>query len=163
LNFYREKEFKLHKNSNISEEKRRNTEIKNNNDVLRILVVDDEKLVRRSHIKIISKYLEKNNILFIIDEYEDGIECLYKIYKGINDELKYNVIITDETMNFLKGSFMSKILKKLITDKVIDDIKIIMVTSYEPENFIDLQGTILEKIFTKPLSINNLDKIFSLN
>jgi len=163
LNFYRDEEFKLHKNSNISEEEPGNPEINNNTDVLRILVIDDEKLVRRSHIKIISKYMEKNNISFIIEECEDGIECLYKIYKGINDELKYNVIITDETMNFLKGSFMSKILKKLITDKVIDDIKIIMVTSYEAENFVDLQGTILEKIFTKPLSINNLEKIFSLN
>jgi len=152
------------KNTNISEDESRVLNFNNNNEnVMRIIVVDDEKLVRRSQIKIITKFLERKKILYEIEECEDGIECLYKIYTGLNEGLKYDVIITDETMNFLKGSFMSKILKKLITDNVIYDIKIFMVTSYEADNYADLQGTILEDIFTKPLSFNKIDKIFNLN
>jgi len=130
--------------------------------VLRILVVDDEKLIRQSQINIIKKFLGKKNTLFEIEECQDGIECLFKIYVGIVDGIKYDLIITDETMNFMNGSFMAKILKKLITDNIIHEIKIFMVTSYDPENYADLQGTILEKIYTKPISMNIVEDIFGL-
>jgi len=160
--YYDNREEELHsslKYSFSSNFESRKIEIENN--ILRILVVDDEKLVRRSHINIITKYLEKNKIFFEIEECEDGIDCLYKAYIGINQGFKYDLIITDETMNFMKGSFMAKIFKKLTSENVLYDIKIFMVTSYESDYFSHLQGAIFEDIFTKPLSINNIDKIFN--
>jgi len=153
--------FKCNESAMISEDEMLNLEIKNS-EVVRIIVVDDEKLVRRSQINIISKFMQKKNIIFEIEECEDGIECLYKIYIGVINGVKYDIIITDETMKFMKGSFMAKILKKLITDNVIYDIKIFMVTSYDTNNYADLQGNILEKVFTKPLSMNMIEKIFNL-
>lgn len=65
-------------------------------------------------------------------------------------------------MNFMKGSFMAKILKKLIAENMIYDIKIFMVTSYEAENYADLRGSAFEKIFTKPISLHVVENIFSL-
>ncbi len=104
-------------------------------DVLKILIVEDEILIRQSQINIIRKFLKRKNILFEITECQDGIECIYKIYEGINNCIKYDLIITDETMNFMKGSFMAKTLKKLIEENVLYDIKIYMVTSYDAENY----------------------------
>jgi len=102
--------------------------------VLRILIVDDESLIRQSQINLIKKYVVKKNISIEIEECEDGIECLYKIYKGLQKGIKYDLIITDETMNFLKGSFLAKIIKKLISENVIYNIKIIIMTSYGAKN-----------------------------
>jgi len=130
-------------------------------DVMRILIVDDEQLIRQSQINLIKKYSEKNNILIEIEECEDGIECLYKIFKGLQKGIKYNLIITDETMNFLKGSFMAKILKKLISEDVIYKIKIIMVTSYATENYAHMNGNFVERVFSKPLSFNIIENIFN--
>jgi len=148
-------------NSNIQETESRISDNHKNNNILRILVVDDEKLIRRSQIKLISKYLEKNKILYEIEDCEDGIECLYKVYTNNNRGNNYDIIITDETMNFMKGTLMAKILKILMTDNVIDPLKIFMVTSYEAENYSELQGDLLEDVFTKPLSMNNIKKIFN--
>jgi len=64
-------------------------------------------------------------------------------------------------MNFMKGSFMAKIFKKLTSENVFYDIKIFMVTSYESDYFSNHQGAIFEDIITKPMSINNIDKIFN--
>jgi len=159
----KEKETISVKNSKIADGVSRKSSNNNLKNILRILVVDDEKLVRRSQIKLITKYLERNKSLFEIEECEDGIECLYKIYTRMNQGIKYDIIITDETMNFMKGSFMAKILKKLISENLIDDIKIFMVTSYESENYADLIGIILEGVFTKPMSFNNIKKIFKFS
>ena len=65
-------------------------------------------------------------------------------------------------MNFMKGSYMAKILKKLIAQCNIYDIKIFMVTSYDAENYAHLRGRVLEEIYTKPISMYIVENIFSL-
>jgi len=134
-----------------------------NKNVFRILIVDDEELIRKSQINLINKYSIKKNILVEIEECEDGIECLFKIYKGLQIEKKYNLIITDETMNYIKGSFRAKILKKLIAENVVYNIRIVMVTSYGVENYSHLQDTILEKVYSKPIRINTIENILNFS
>ncbi len=146
-----------YKKTNYNEEK--NEPDKN---VFRILIVFDEKLIRQYLLNILRKYLKNKNVIFDIIECKDGIECLYKIYEGIGNEIKYNLIITDEKMNFMKGSFMAKILKKLIIDKVIYNIKIFMIKNYDNENLSILEGIIIEKIYAKPISIDIIESIFNL-
>lgn len=130
------------------------------NKILRILVVDDEKLIRQSSLNILRKYLNKMKIEYEIEECCDGIECIYKIYQGYSKGILYDFIITDETMNFFNGSYMARIIKNLIKENIIDDIKIFMVTSYEWEIIYKKNSDILEKVYTKPLSINILENIF---
>jgi len=131
-------------------------------EIMNISIVDDEKLTRQSQIYLIKKFLKSKHISCNIIECRDGIECLYKIYQGIEYGIKYDLIVTDETMNFMKGSYMAQIIKKLISANVIYDIKIFMVTSYKFENYADKLGIVFEKVYTKPISIHIVENIFSL-
>lgn len=128
---------------------------------IRILLVDDERLIRQSGKNVINKYFKKKGISFELEECADGVECLFKIYDGIKNGIKYDLIITDETMNFMKGSTTAKILKELMKDNIMYYLKIIMVTSYEISSISPHVKENLHKIFTKPLSTNTLDLIFA--
>jgi CheY-like chemotaxis protein len=128
---------------------------------IRILLVDDEKLIRQSGKNVIKKYFNKKEINYEIEECSDGIECLYKIYEGIKNGIKYDIIITDETMNFMKGSSTAEILRNLMEDNIMYFLKIVMVTSYEISTISHKIKKNLDKIFTKPLSTNTLDLIFN--
>ena len=133
----------------------------NDDNILRIIVVDDEKLIRKSEINIINRYFKNKNVLYEIEECDDGIECIYLIYKGILAGKKYDIILTDETMNFIKGSFMAGILKTLITDNVIYDLKIYLITSFEEENVYNFNSEYFEKVFSKPISKDIFDIIYN--
>lgn len=156
------KNLKSQSSSKIISEKELNFKnIKKDKKIIRIIIVEDEKFIRQSQINILKKILERKNILFEIEECEDGIECLYIIYKGIEYGIKYDFIITDETMNFLKGTFMAKILKKLINDNVVYDLKIFMITNHEEEIYRNLEGDIIEKVYAKPITINIVENMLS--
>lgn len=130
--------------------------------IFRILVVDDEKLIRQSEINIIKKFFVRKKLEFKVEECSDGIECIYKIYQSLNKGIKYDLILTDETMNFLKGSTMAKIIKSLVKENVIKDIKIFMITSYESDNIYLKFSEALERVFTKPLTLNIFETIINL-
>jgi len=134
--------------------------LKSNGEVYRILVVDDERLIRESQINVIKKFFLAKNISFEIEESSDGVECLYKIYKGILIGKKYNVIFTDETMNFLKGSSMAKIIRTLIEDSILYDIKIVLITSYETNVMSQSTKELFENIFSKPLTKSTIETFF---
>jgi len=128
---------------------------------IRILLVDDERLIRQSGNNVINKYFKKKGINYEIEECADGVECLFKIYEGIKNGIKYDMIITDETMNFMKGSTTAEILRNLMNDNKMYFLKIVMVTSYEISTISPSVKKNLDKIFTKPLSINTLELIFT--
>jgi len=128
---------------------------------LRILVVDDEDLIRRSHVNIIKKYCKKEKLNVIIEEACDGADCLYKLYLGFLKGIKYDLILTDETMNFMNGGFTAKIIKSLIEGNILQDIKIILITSYEI-NIIEKSKSCegIDHVYNKPLNDNTLENIF---
>jgi CheY-like chemotaxis protein len=129
---------------------------------LRILVVDDEDLIRRSHINIIKKYCKKEKVDMVIEEACDGADCLHKIYMGFLKGIKYDLILTDETMNFMNGGFTAKIIKSLIKKNILKDMKIIMITSYEINIIENSKSCVgIDHVFNKPLNTNILENIFS--
>lgn len=130
--------------------------------IFRILVVDDEKLIRQSEINVLKKYFKINKIKYEIEECVDGVECLYKLYMGIVTGKKYRMILTDETMNFMKGSTMANIIRNLINDNLLYEINIYMITSYEISSIPQKTKEDIDKIFTKPLSLSTLETIFML-
>ena len=127
---------------------------------LKILLVDDERLIRQSEKNIMEKYFKEKGISCKIEECSDGIECLYKIFQGLKYGIKYDLIITDETMNFMKGSTTAEILRQLMKENILYELKIIMVTSYEISNIALNVKMNLDNVITKPLSKNKLDLIF---
>lgn len=127
---------------------------------LKILVVDDEKLIRQSAMKIISKYLDENSINYQIEECSDGIEALYKIYLGLKSGFRYDIIFTDETMNFMNGSKMASILRDFIKSNIVYQLKLVMVTSYEVHKIDPNIVAKFDLVFTKPLSKTYLENVF---
>jgi len=126
---------------------------------IRILVVDDEKLIRQSNINLIRKFFKNKNIDFQVFECEDGFDCLSYIYQGKLVGIDFDFIITDQTMNYITGTLLSEIVGLLIEHKIIKEIKIFLVTSYSA-NLFDKQKNIINKVFSKPFRMEHLDFIF---
>jgi len=131
---------------------------------LKFLIVDDEALIRKSEINIIMKYFKKKDINIELTECSDGVECLYKLYDGLLNGIRYDMIFTDETMNFIRGTAMARIVKSLIKENILYDLKIFMITSYDKSILTDRNGNIQNDIdffSSKPLSLHSLEKLFS--
>ena len=125
------------------------------------LVVEDEQVLRNCNINIITKYFNERGIDVYIDENNDGIECIYKIYKGFTKEKKYQFIVTDEQMNTMNGNMMAKIIRDLVDEKRFYPIKIY---SSSGNNFVDDNfKNNYEGVFNKPLTIENVACIFNDN
>jgi CheY-like chemotaxis protein len=125
------------------------------------LVVEDEQVLRNCNINIITKYFNERGIDVSIEESNDGIECIYKIYKGFIKEIKYQFIVTDEQMNTMNGNMMTNIIRALIEEKRFYPIKIYSSSgnNYIDDNF----KKNYEGVFSKPLTIENVADIFKDN
>ena len=125
------------------------------------MVVEDEQVLRNCNINLITKYFNERGIDVYIDENNDGIECIYKIYKGFTKEKKYQFIVTDEQMNTMNGNMMTKIIRDLVDEKRFYPIKIY---SSSGNNFVDDNfKNNYEGVFNKPLTIENVACIFNDN
>src|SRR5690606_32989388 len=92
--------------SYLSPEKMKNQyhyeeEEKLDNKVIRILLVEDEKILRKASKTVVESYLKNNNIKYEITECVDGAECIYSMYKAYGEGVQYDVILTDLNMNFI--------------------------------------------------------------
>lgn len=139
-----------------------NNENQNENDkFIRILLVEDEKLIRTAQINSINKFSKNKNITCEIVVCEDGIECLNQIYKGIQQEIKYDIILTDETINFMRGSLLIEIITQLIKENIVYSLQIFMITNYESSSIKQKHGNLVDQVFTKPLTTDNIRTIFN--
>jgi len=128
----------------------------------KFLIVDDEILIRKSQMNVIEKYFRKKKMNVELTECSDGVECLFKLYEGILNGIKYDMIFTDETMNFIRGTAMARIVKSLIGENILYDIKIFMITSYDESILSSENGNYNIDFFcSKPLSNFSLEKVFS--
>lgn len=127
---------------------------------VRVLIVEDEKLIRNAEFNAIKKFFIRNNANYEIVKCEDGVECLSEIYKGIQNGIRFDYILTDETMNLMRGSLLIKTIESLIHENVLYPIKISMVTSYESSTIINNYGSLVQNIYTKPLTHDHIINIF---
>ena len=125
------------------------------------LVVEDEQVLRNCNVNLITKFFHKRGINVFIDECNDGIECIYKIYKGFVKEIKYKFIVTDEQMNIMNGNMMTNVIRSLIDEKRFYPIKIY---SSSGNNLVDENfKKNYERLFSKPLTVDNVIDIFKDN
>lgn len=120
-----------------------------------IMVVDDEHLIRISTGKIISQFFQMNGKTTKIIEACDGLEGLYKYYEILKLNQKIDFIFSDETMNFMSGSFMINILRNALK---LNETKYYIVTSYE--NFKASKD--IDGLIKKPISTNSLKETISI-
>ena len=123
------------------------------------LVVEDEQVLRNANVNAITKYFKDKGVDISIDENTDGIECIYKIYKGFSKNKKYQFIVTDEIMGVMNGTWMTDIIRKLIDTQKFYPIKI-----YYSSGNILVDEDITDKyegIFPKPLTQEYIAQIYN--
>lgn len=106
----------------------------NNNSLYKILVIEDNKLLRNSIDKKVKKALSNLKIDCNVLSGEDGIDCLKHILDDQNEGNKIKLIISDENMEYMNGSEAVKIIKELVVKSKLKILpQFICITAFEDE------------------------------
>jgi hypothetical protein len=121
---------------------------------LNVLLIDDEQSIRAFSKNSLKKISESENIKFNIEEADDGISGLTMIlYKFLRDQETYDLVIADDTMNFLDGSQLFKLLgllidreffKRKLPENIVNKFLICSSDSDNVKNKIDLERENIE-------------------
>ena len=124
---------------------------KSDQNIIRILVIDDYLFIRKNLKSLIEDVTKTLNINVEIELGEDGVDLLYKIIKSQSDGNLYNLVFIDENMNYMNGSNAISIIRSLESDHKIKKVNIISVTAFEDE---DTKNKIMkagsDQILSKP-------------
>jgi signal transduction histidine kinase/CheY-like chemotaxis protein len=126
-----------------------------------IIIVDDEAITRQSMARLITQAARDLKAVVNIIQADDGIECLYIVYKSIRLGVKITLIFSDQNMHFLSGSESAEEIHK-ITRKAHINIPFYLVTAYEDRNMLNRFRTdYVTEVKTKPLNKNQMKLILS--
>lgn len=118
----------------------------------RILIVDDDSIIRKSLIKYVNKYSEDMNMSVDIKEADNSVSCLNLIYNYFTQNKFFDIIIIDEIMPLVKGSLIIELLKNLYNE---ENFKKPYIMSYTILDNPNMKEAILAKgadcIVTKPI------------
>ena len=123
------------------------------------MICDDEKEVRSALRRLLSS-LPKYSFDYSIMTQEtfNGIECLYKIYKDFRNGIKYDLLLIDENMPYLKGSTVAYVLKEMKNEGQINNIKIVSISGDTyPGTVKYILSKGVEEIIFKPVNRNSLE------
>ena len=131
----------------------------------KIAIVDDSANHRTNLENLIKRYFKKKNKICSICHYEDGAELLGELFREIKMNDGHSItkfIFCDENMMFINGSQCFNILRQCEI-KSTCDIKIPFVLCSADANSLrtPMKSIGLEFVYDKPLSIGDLDYIFS--
>jgi CheY-like chemotaxis protein len=97
----------------------------------RILIIDDESLVRSGLRRYFLKIGKIDKIEIYCDEAEDCFVAMDMIYKNNLKNIHYDLVIIDECMPHMRGSTMIKIMKTLNEEGNLYKIPFISHTAYD--------------------------------
>ena len=128
---------------------------------LKIVVVDDQKIVRKNTVNVIKNVLLILKIYDIeIIELSDGIELLNVIIKDKNYQIIY--IFTDENMEFLNGSETVRIIRKMEANNKIQNYPIASITAFEDtQTRQNIRNSGVNSILTKPCNKSDITNLLS--
>jgi PleD family two-component response regulator len=121
----------------------------------KILIIDDDNIIRSSMHCMIKKISKKINIDFDIIEGSDGADLI----DLVNDDLDCNIkiIFTDENMPLCEGS---DAIKKIINIIEINQIRIISITSICDTNLINkILKCGVNEVISKPAHIKTIERL----
>jgi signal transduction histidine kinase len=134
------------------------------NRVYKIIVVEDENLIRNSEVKLIKRNFSEKGEDVQIACCQDGAECLNILYQAkLNNDI-FDAILTDESMSFIRGTTLCEIINGSIQDSLMYNIKLFIASSFDANNeqFNKLKGNrSFVCHFDKPINKNNVEKLFS--
>jgi signal transduction histidine kinase/CheY-like chemotaxis protein len=126
----------------------------------KILIVDDNQHMRDTLKQLLSHIFKENSRLYNILEGNDGIDILKYVIDDQSESNRIQCVITDESMDYLNGSFAVSLLRKMQSESKINDFKVICMTSYEDEV---TRNTILKAgvnyCISKPCNKKELEEI----
>lgn len=133
--------------------------------VKKILIIDDEKLVRGTLIRYFKKLNnEELETQFELIEAENAISALNLIFEYNLQNIKFDYIITDEMMPFLRGSSLIKILKEMYFEGNINKITIISHTAYDTKEIKEIiMRNGADFVWNKPIGYEDFKSYFILN
>lgn len=145
--------------------------IQTNSPILRIMLIDDEQLIRlglRRHLNNISKSNTIENskfpFQFEIREASNCFQAIDILYDSFNNNIHFDIIIIDEYMPNMKGSTLIKLLKQLYNENNFYGMKIVSHTAFDTQDkvkFIMESGA--DNILCKPMQINELKEFIFKN
>jgi nitrogen-specific signal transduction histidine kinase len=107
-----------------------------------VIVCDDQKVIRQNTIRMLSKISKETNRKICVLEAEDGIECLYLVFKCIKIGIHISFIMSDDIMEFIKGVKSAELLKNMLEHK------------FPPIPFYLLSGMLYEDDYKKQYSLS---------
>ena len=126
----------------------------NQKQILKILVVDDDKIVRNSSIRVLRKFYENQKIEIEITEANDGLDCLNLYFSGNN----FDIILLDENMKFINGSLFYKISKELNEKNICKSLHVFIATANTDVDFTNAMKALgVKDVITKPLTVQNIN------
>jgi nitrogen-specific signal transduction histidine kinase len=125
---------------------------------LNIIVTDDEEMILKSTVRILQEVCKKLNILINIIQTEDGVETIFSVYKCLSKGITIDIIISDETMNYLIGSRAAMIIHEITSKKNIKSIPFYIVSAYEN---VSQESIYIKQFLTKPFSKEKIETILS--
>jgi signal transduction histidine kinase/CheY-like chemotaxis protein len=127
-----------------------------------VIIVDDEVITRQSMSRLITQVAKNFRTVVNIIQADDGIECLYIVYKSIRLGVKISLIFSDQSMHFLSGSESAEMIHK-ITRKAHINIPFYLVTAYEDKNMLNKFKTdFITDVITKPMNLNQMKLILGM-
>ena len=130
----------------------------NTDNIIRILVVDDEVLVRNTLKRYLKRINDEGVMKYHLEFYEaeNCFHAIEIIYKGFTQNILFNYVMIDEYMPFMKGSTLIKIMTKLHQENNFYKINFTSYTSFdtnEKKKFIMDHGA--DHILNKPISYDD--------
>lgn len=148
----------------IEEETKREFYLQNfvNNDCVedsrpKIILIDDNEIINNTHKKILESILLERICDYDIILGSDGLELIQIALNLDNDYEKIEFILTDENMDYLKGSEAIKFIRKFEKIKNFKNVKVISLTSYEDNKIFEyIKKNGGDYVLTKPVSKTSL-------
>jgi len=127
-----------------------------------ILIVDDQKYIRKSTKNILRNYVKENNKTYSLISANDGFDFLYLIFldQYLGKNIKF--VISDDSMNFVDGSISYNFIKNLQNCDT-RYFKFMLLTSYEDENSLEKYKFFNIVTIKKPLEKKMVPKLLQFN
>ncbi len=131
---------------------------------IKILILDDESLIRSTIKRHIIKINKEENLSkkILTYEAENCFDALHLIYSNFQKKIFFNIVIIDEYMPLMKGSTLIKLIKSLSKESNFYNIFFVSYTAFdtlEKKKYILEQGA--DHILHKPISYEDF-KLFLL-
>lgn len=128
------------------------------------MICDDDNLILKAEKKLIESICKEYKKEVFIQTASNGLECVYKVFDDfINKEISYSILLIDENMTYMNGTDATKIIRKLQSEKTLNNFYIYSVTAHDDEESLSkimsygCDGTV-NKPLTKRALISLLNK-----